>query len=214
MRFANRVPLLFQQGACVTSKAIQSVNWKPYGLNQSRGSSPVGPLTIVIHISSVWVPFTSESKEAIAPYNEIFDEMKLALQEVGRQLATYTAKKARVGRELKKRSFIKKYLSHVAIGLKEILGFDKADEEVLMRRLEDLLEEKRGKVDAMDFDPTKNQEYDDEWAKIGKDSSKNSSSEEESNDAVEDNKKTKDQKKVSSSKSKKSTQTTLNEGAN
>ena len=170
MRFANRVPLLFQQGACVTSKAVQLVNWKSYGLNQSKGSFPVGPLTIVIHISSVWVPFTSESKEAIASYNEILDEMKLALQEVGRKLATYTAKKARVSKELKKRSFIKKYLSHVAIGLKEILRLDKADEEIIIRHLENLLEEKRGQVDEMKFDPSKNSEYDAEWAKIGKDS--------------------------------------------
>ncbi|MFW6378761.1 MAG: DNA topoisomerase VI subunit B, partial [Nanoarchaeota archaeon] len=68
MRFANRVPLLFQQGGCAVTKSISSINWKPYGLNQSNGSLPVGPLTVVVHISSVWVPFTSESKEAMAHY--------------------------------------------------------------------------------------------------------------------------------------------------
>ena len=169
MRFANRVPLLFQQGACGVTKAVTTINWKPYGLNQSRGSLPVGPLTIVVHMSSVWVPFTSESKEAIAHYPEILAEIKLALQEAGRSLAKYTAKKLRVKHELKKRSFIQKYMSHVAIGLKEILGFDKGDEEEILKKLENILEQKRGKVNSMEFDPTKNSEYDSEWAKIGKD---------------------------------------------
>lgn len=168
MRFANRVPLLFQQGACGVTKGIQSMNWKPYGLNQSSGSIPVGPLTVLVHISSVWVPFTSESKEAIAHYPEILSEIKLALQEAGRELAKYTKKKAKVKSELKKRSYIQKYMPHVAIGLKEILDLDGADEEEIIRNLDIILEAKRGKVDNMEFDPTKNEEYDEEWAKIGK----------------------------------------------
>ena len=186
MRFANRVPLLFQQGACATSKAIQSVNWKSYGLQQSRGSLPVGPLTIVIHISSVWVPFTSESKEAIASYDIILDEMKLALQEAGRQLAKYTAKKMRVKKELKKRSFIQKYMPHVATGLLEILKLDKADEELIIKKLDVLLEEKRGTVDKMEFDPTKNTEYDEEWANIGKDKKASSDKDEDSESGSKD----------------------------
>ncbi len=168
MRFANRVPLLFQQGACAVTKAVQTVNWKSYNLNQSSGSLPVGPITILVHMSSVWVPFTSESKEAMAHYDEIINEMKLALQEAGRQLAKYTAKKARVKHELKKRSFIQKYMAHVVVGLKEILDLDGADEEIILRNLEVVLEQKRGKVKDMDFDPAKNTEYDEEWAKIGK----------------------------------------------
>jgi len=169
MRFANRVPLLFQQGACGVTKAIQSINWKPYGLNQSSGSLPVGPLTVLVHISSVWVPFTSESKEAIAHYPEILGEIKLALQEAGRELAKYTAKKTRVKSELKKRSYIQKYMTHVATGLAEILDLDKADEEVIISQLVTLLEQKRGELADMEFDPTKNTDYDEEWSKIGKD---------------------------------------------
>ncbi|MGM5481039.1 MAG: DNA topoisomerase VI subunit B [Nanobdellota archaeon] len=169
MRFANRVPLLFQQGACAVTKAISSINWKPYGLNQSHGSLPVGPLTVVVHISSVWVPFTSESKEALAHYPEIINEIKLGLQEAGRALAKYTGKKARVKQELKKRSYIQKYMSHVAAGLREIINLDTADEEEILQKLEYILEKKRGRLDDMSFDPTKNTEYDEDWAKIGKD---------------------------------------------
>ncbi len=169
MRFANRVPLLFQQGACGITKAIQSLNWKPYGLHQSSGSLPVGPLTILVHISSVWVPFTSESKEAIAHYSEILTEIKLALQEAGRSLAKYTAKKTRVKSELKKRSYIQKYMSHVASGLVELLDLKKADEELIVKKLSNILEQKRGTLEDVDFDPTKNSEFNEEWANIGKD---------------------------------------------
>jgi DNA topoisomerase-6 subunit B len=89
LRYANRVPLLYQQGACATTKSVTSTTWRNYGLGQSRSSLPVGPATLVISIASVWVPFTSESKEAIAHYPEIIKEVKLAIQEVGRKLMSY-----------------------------------------------------------------------------------------------------------------------------
>jgi DNA topoisomerase VI subunit B len=186
MRFANRVPLLFQQGACAITKGIQSISWKPYGLNQPSGGLPVGPLTVVVHIASVWVPFTSESKEAIAQYPEILKEIKLALQEAGRDLLKYTAKKKRVKDELKKRGYIEKYIPHVAIGLKDILGLDNADEELIIRNLKEILEQKRGTLDDMEFDPTKNEEYDEDWASIGKNKKKKSSEDGEDFDEDED----------------------------
>src|SRR3989338_7680175 len=71
MRFANRVPLLYQQGACAITEAVTDNNWKPYGLQQSGNNLPAGPAVILVHIASVWVPFTSEAKEAIAHYDEI-----------------------------------------------------------------------------------------------------------------------------------------------
>ncbi|OHB54991.1 MAG: DNA topoisomerase VI subunit B, partial [Planctomycetes bacterium RBG_13_44_8b] len=80
-RFANRVPLLYQQGACAIHKAVIETNWRNYNLSQSRGALPAGPVVLMIHIASVWVPFTSESKEAIAHYPEIIKEIKLAIQE-------------------------------------------------------------------------------------------------------------------------------------
>ena len=84
MRFANRVPLLYMSGACAVTKALVGVNWKSYGLTQPRGSLPVGPMVVMVHIASVWVPFTSESKEAIAHYPEIIREIAFCLQECGR----------------------------------------------------------------------------------------------------------------------------------
>ncbi len=86
MRFANRVPLLYQASACAIHKAVLTSAWRNYGLQQSRGALPSAPMAILVHMASVWVPFTSESKEAVAHYPEIIKEMKLALQEAGRQL--------------------------------------------------------------------------------------------------------------------------------
>jgi len=122
LRFANRVPLLYQQGACAITKSITSTNWKAYGLQQSNGSIPSGPLTILVHLSSVWVPFTSESKEALAHYPEIIKELKLALQEAGRKLQSYVAKKHRVQNQLERANLFERYMPEVANSLSRLTG--------------------------------------------------------------------------------------------
>ena len=92
-RFANRVPLLFQRGACGITEAIVRTDWRNYLLSQPKGSLPVGPMALLVHIASVWVPFTSESKEAVAHYPDIMKEIQLAAQECGRKLATFIRKR-------------------------------------------------------------------------------------------------------------------------
>ena len=164
LRFANRVPLLYLQGACAVTKSISSTNWRPYGLSQSSGSLPQGPITIALHIASVWVPFTSESKEAIAHYPEIIKEIKLAIQECGRKLSTYIHKKKRVQAESKKRDYIKIFIPHVAEALKDILGKE-VDTEKTEDLLRNILAEERGELENIKIE---NLEYDEEMAKIGK----------------------------------------------
>lgn len=172
MRFANRVPLLYQQGACATNEAVTGTNWKSYGLQQTGSNMPQGPLVLVVHIASVWVPFTSEAKEAIAHYPEMIKEIKLAIQEIGRNLGRYLSKKRKVKDELKKRSYIETYIPHISEALKELLSLEDVDVDNITRNLEVLLEKKRGKVEKLDFDPTKNEEYDEDLAKIGRDEEK------------------------------------------
>jgi DNA topoisomerase VI subunit B len=165
LRFGNRVPLLYQQRAGAIYKAVVQSNWRNYGLSQSSGQLPIGPFTLVVHIASVWPPFTSEAKEAIANYPEIIKEVKLAIQEVGRKLSSYVRKKKRVQEEGKKRSYIQKFIPHVAKALKDILGLKKIDEDNVESILKDLLEEKRGKLKKVEHE---NLEYDEEFAKIGR----------------------------------------------
>jgi DNA topoisomerase-6 subunit B len=98
---------------------------------------------IAVHMASVWVPFTSESKEAIASYPEIVHEIKLALQECGRRLEAFIRKGRRAEEALRKVDYIKKYLPHIGIGLREILEFKKKDQEQVLVLLTRILEKER-----------------------------------------------------------------------
>jgi len=168
LRFANKVPLLYQQGSCAMTESISKTSWRSYGLSQSGNNIPQGPCMILIHIASVWVPFTSEAKEAIAHYPEIIKEIKLALQELGRNLYKYVAKKRNVHEELKKRSYIEKYIPSIAEALKELIKYSDVEEKNVVELLEEMFEKHRGQIDNMDFDESKNEEYDEEFAKIGR----------------------------------------------
>ncbi len=136
LRFANKVPLLYQQGACAFTKSVITTNWKPYGLQQSQGSLPSGPITILLHIASVWVPFTSESKEALTHYPEIIKEIKLALQEAGRKLQAYVNKKVKVQHQLERANMFDNYIPEVADALARLTGENK---ETLIKKLKEMI---------------------------------------------------------------------------
>jgi len=142
-RFANRVPLLYQQGGCALFKSVLATNWKSYGLQQSRGALPSGPMIVMAHVASVWVPFTSESKEAVASYDEILREMKLALQEVGRKLAKHVRRTQRRRDADRKRAYIEKYIPHIGIALQDILGLSEKQEVQIVETLTDTLARSR-----------------------------------------------------------------------
>jgi DNA topoisomerase VI subunit B len=133
LRFANRVPLQFQTAACAITQTVMQTNWRSYGLSQSRGGLPSGPVTLMVHMASVWVPFTSESKEAVAGYPEIQKEIRLAIQAVGRKLGMYVRRRQRVKQEGERRSIFLRYLGEVAGAVSEIndVNRDKLYEELL-----------------------------------------------------------------------------------
>ena len=132
LRFANRVPLQFQPGACAITQTVMATNWRSYGLTQSRGGLPSGPITVMVHMASVWVPFTSESKEAVAGYTEIQKELRLALQTVGRKLGMYLRRRLRVKEEGKRRDVFLRYLGEVASAVSTI---NQTDRKALYDRL-------------------------------------------------------------------------------
>jgi len=149
LRFANRVPLLYQEGACAMTKSIAETNWKPYGLQQSGDSIPIGPVAIVVHMASVWVPFTSESKEAIAHYQEIIKEIKLALQECGRLLGTYVRKKYRITEQIERANMFEKYIPEIAESL-AVLANEK--KEKILQGLQKMLVKPEIKQEIMQED--------------------------------------------------------------
>jgi DNA topoisomerase-6 subunit B len=125
MRYANRVPLQFQQAACAITQTVTQTNWRSYGLQQSRGGLPRGPVSIMVHIASVWVPFTSESKEAIASYPEIQKEIRLGLQTAGRKLGMYLNRRLRVKQQTDRREIFLRYLKEVSGAVSELNGVDR-----------------------------------------------------------------------------------------
>ena len=93
LRFANRVPLMYQQGGCLLTKALESVDWKRYGLDHPGGRGiPKGPAAVLIHLASTNVQFTSEAKEALADNVVVHDEIRKAMLEVGRGLRNHLKK--------------------------------------------------------------------------------------------------------------------------
>jgi DNA topoisomerase-6 subunit B len=121
-RFANRVPLLFQRGACGITEAIVRTDWRNYQLSQPKGSLPVGPMALLVHVASVWVPFTSESKEAVAHYPEIIKEIQLAAQECGRKLAAFIRRRKAADYQAQRRSIFELYVEEVATAIGRIVG--------------------------------------------------------------------------------------------
>ena len=143
-RFANRVPLQYQFGACAVTKAVTSLNWRQYHLQQPRGGLPIGPMVVAVHIASGWVPYTSESKEAIAHYPEILAELRLALQVCARRLAKHIKRKRRAADELKKRAYISNYVGPIAEALDEILKLPEGETSAIEGHLEAIITETRG----------------------------------------------------------------------
>ena len=143
LRYANRVPLLYQQGGCAIFKGTMGTNWKAYGLSQARGALPTAPMMLMVHMASVWVPFTSESKEAIASYDEIIKEIKLCLQVLGRNLSRHVKRRQRERDEEKKQAYIEKYIPHIGIALQEILDLSERQEKKVVSTLTDTLHRSR-----------------------------------------------------------------------
>ena len=125
MRFANRVPLLYQASGCCITKSVIELDWRRYGLSQSSGALPQGPLAIFIHMASVWVPFTSEGKEAIADYDEIRKEIKLAVQECARRLQIYLNRRQKKKYESGRRSIFERYIGEVVSACASIAPIDR-----------------------------------------------------------------------------------------
>lgn len=144
MRYANRVPLQFQQAACAVTQTVINNNWRGYGLSQSRGAMPKGPVSLMVHIASVWVPFTSESKEAIANYPEIQKEIRLGLQAVGRKLGMYLRRRIKVKQQSDRREIFLRYLKEVSKAVSEING---AERDPLYEKLVKVAQKRTAEAD-------------------------------------------------------------------
>ena len=122
LRFANRVPLMYQQGGCLLTKAIESVDWRQYGLDQAGGKGvPKGPAAILVHLASTNVQFTSEAKEALAENPEVIEEVRKAMLEMGRGLRKHLEKKKKMAKTQEKFELINDILPAIAKKSAQIL---------------------------------------------------------------------------------------------
>lgn len=123
LRFANRVPLLFQQGACAITAAVESVDWRRYGLDQRGGQGmPAGPCILLVHVASTRIPFTSESKEAVAEDPEVLKELQLALQAIARHLKSHISRQIRREYASEKFTIIRRILPQIAEKSSRLIG--------------------------------------------------------------------------------------------
>jgi DNA topoisomerase-6 subunit B len=123
LRFANRVPLLYQQGGCACTKAVENVDWRRYGLEQRGGKGmPYGPAIILVHVASTKIPFTSEAKEAIADIPQIEEEIERALRACARRLQIHIKKKVRKKKTREKFDIVQSLLPQIAEKSAHIVG--------------------------------------------------------------------------------------------
>ncbi len=140
LRFANRVPLLFQQGACAITNAIANVDWRRYGLEQKGGSGvPAGPALLLVHVASTKIPFTSEAKEAIAEDPEVDRELTLALQAAARHLRTHLSRRSRRDFAGEKFAIIQKILPKLATKTSHLLDKPVPDLTPVITRIMDVV---------------------------------------------------------------------------
>ncbi|VVB76197.1 Type 2 DNA topoisomerase 6 subunit B [uncultured archaeon] len=132
MRFANRVPLLFDAGNCALTKAIQTVDWKRYDIKDVENA----PVTVFVNFISVHIPYTGAGKQAIADEEEVLEEIRLALMQTGRKAGIYIAHKRREAENQQKRIMFYKYIPEIC---KAISTITKANEDTLKKNMEKMV---------------------------------------------------------------------------
>ncbi|MEM5874620.1 MAG: DNA topoisomerase VI subunit B [Candidatus Aenigmatarchaeota archaeon] len=137
IRFANHTPLLYNQHDCVITRAVEEIDWRNYKISQQKGF-PVAPMVIFVDLISVWIPYKSEGKQAIAEYPEILKEIKLALQEAGRKLGLYLSKKIRLQEARQRRGIFEAYSKVFSEYLSNIVN---KDEKIIFEKVIKLIEE-------------------------------------------------------------------------
>jgi DNA topoisomerase-6 subunit B len=128
LRFANRVPLVYQRGACAITDVVKNIGWRNYKLDQPGGSGiPNGPVVVMVHVASTNVPFTSESKDAVANVPEMESEIELAVREAARELKSFLKKRQSMKKRRRKQDVIATILPEMAEKVADVAGEERPD---------------------------------------------------------------------------------------
>ncbi|MHB8361106.1 MAG: DNA topoisomerase VI subunit B, partial [Thermoplasmataceae archaeon] len=140
IRYANKVPLLYQPGSCAISQAVFDLDWRPYGLEQKQGKGqPYGPAIILIHVYGPRLPYTSESKEAISPVNEISEEVKAAIRQEMRLLKSFGNRKEKMKKVAEKFNLFRRLIPEIAAKCSVILGKSVPDINPVISKIADVV---------------------------------------------------------------------------
>ena len=110
MRFANRVPLQFDKAACAITKAVESVNWRAYGLAQQKNNLPLGPYVFAVSVTSPFIKFKNASKETIDASEELVEEIRRTLMQTGQKLSRHIKREKRADELERKTQYIKQFV--------------------------------------------------------------------------------------------------------
>ena len=110
LRFANRVPLQFDKSSCAITKSVESVNWKAYGLSQSKNNLPTGPYILAVSVTSPFIKFKNASKETIDASEELVDEIRRTLMQAGQKLSRHIRREQKAYELERKMQYIEKFM--------------------------------------------------------------------------------------------------------
>ncbi|MCX8166783.1 MAG: DNA topoisomerase VI subunit B [Candidatus Micrarchaeota archaeon] len=136
MRFANRVPLLFDAGNCAITEAVKSIDWKRYNIDNFEEQ----PITVIVNVSSVFIPYTGAGKQSISAEEEIVNEIRFALMENARNLQRFLSGRRREQEILSKKKVLYRYVEQLAKDISELSGKNNYNE--LKKKLEELIEKR------------------------------------------------------------------------
>lgn len=117
LRFGNRAPLIFNQGGCALTKAVEDVNWRRYGVNVGKD-----PISVLVDLVSTHVPYTSTGKQSVAKREVVFEEVKQGTMQVARKLRSFLQRKKKRREKKQRKNLFKKYLPIVSQKAADALG--------------------------------------------------------------------------------------------
>lgn len=135
LRFANRVPLLFDAGTCATTEAVKTIDWARYDLKPLDDK----PVSIFVNFVSVYVPYTGAGKLAISAEEEIVQEIRQALMECARDVSVYLHGLQKAEEQERRRTLFFRYIDEISRALETITGKDRA---LLMQKLQKMAKER------------------------------------------------------------------------
>ncbi len=151
IRFANKVPLLFDGSICAIATAVNEVQWKRYGIKNFDEE----PISVLVNVSSVYVPYSGVGKQAVSQEQEIIEEIKLAVMDCARNLQRYMSGERNRHAQASKYNTIIRYVGQLSMNLSEITGMDRGSIEA---QLKSLIEGKYKKLFEADNEADENGE--------------------------------------------------------